>query len=81
MVTEDRTVPLQNRVLPTGEIIVDPARGLMMGNRGCLHGRGRELGVSRWRLKAWICCVLDWKDVRRDPMPPGRWTALFTPPA
>jgi hypothetical protein len=25
----------------------------------------------------WICCVLDWKDVRRDPMPPGRWTALF----
>jgi hypothetical protein len=25
----------------------------------------------------WICCVLDWKGVRRDPMPPGRWTALF----
>jgi hypothetical protein len=74
---EDGTVPLQNRVLPTGEIISDPARGLMMGNRGCLHGQTRELGVSRWRLKAWICCVLEWKDVRRDPMPPGRWTALF----
>jgi hypothetical protein len=74
---EDGTVPLQNRVLPTGEIIADPARGLMMGNRGCLHRQGRELGVSRWRSKAWICCVLDWKDVRRDPMPPGRWTALF----
>jgi hypothetical protein len=70
-------MPLQNRVLPTGEIIADPARGLMMGNRGCLHGPGRELGVSRWRSKAWICCVLAWKDVRRDPMPPGRWTALF----
>jgi hypothetical protein len=70
-------MPLQNRVYPTGEIVADPARGLMMGNRGCLHGQGRELGVSRWRSKLWICCVLDWKDVRRDPMPPGRWTALF----
>lgn len=54
-----------------------PARGLMMGNRGCLHGLGRDLGVSRWRSKLWICCVLSWKGVRRDPMPPGRWTALF----
>jgi hypothetical protein len=76
-VAEDRTVPLQNRVMPTGEIVADPARGLMMGNRGCLHGPGRELGVSRWRSRLWICCVLDWKGVRRDPMPPGRWTALF----
>jgi len=70
-------VPLQNRVLPTGEIVADPARGLMMGNRGCLHGLGRELGISRWRSKLWICCVLDWQGRRRDPMPPGRWTALF----
>jgi hypothetical protein len=74
---EDGIMPLQNRVLPTGEIVADPARGLMMGNRGCLHGPGRELGVSRWRSKAWICCVLDFKGVRRDPMPPGAWTALF----
>jgi hypothetical protein len=70
-------VPLQNRVMPTGEIVADPGRGLMMGNRGCLHGPGRQLGVSRWRSPLWICCVLDWKGVRRDPMPPGRWTALF----
>jgi hypothetical protein len=70
-------MPLQNRVLPTGEIVANPGRGLMMGNRGCLHGPGGELGVSRWRSKLWICCVLDWKGVRRDPMPPGRWTALF----
>jgi len=76
-VGEDGIVPLQNRVLPTGEIVADPARGLLMGNRGCLHGQGRELGASRWRTNAWICCVLEWKDVRRDPMPPGRWTALF----
>src|ERR1700728_3516333 len=75
--TEDRAMPLQNRVTPAGEIVADPGRGLMMGNRGCLHGPGRELGVSRWRSKSWICCVLDWKGVQRDPMPPGRWTALF----
>jgi hypothetical protein len=75
--SEDGSVPLQNRVMPTGEIVADPGRGLMMGNRGCLHGQGRQLGVSRWRSRLWICCVLDWKGVRRDPMPPGRWTALF----
>jgi len=69
--------PLQNRVDPTGAIVADPARGLLMGNRGCLHRDDRTLGVSRWRSKLWICCVLDWKGVRRDPMPPGRWTALF----
>jgi hypothetical protein len=70
-------VPLRNRVAPTGEIVADPGRGLLMGNRGCLHGPDRRLGAARWRSKLWICCVLDWKDVRRDPMPPGRWTALF----
>jgi hypothetical protein len=48
-----------------------------MGNRGCLHGPDRQLGVARWRSKAWLCCVLAYKDVQRDPMPPGRWTALF----
>jgi hypothetical protein len=70
-------MPLQNRVTPSGEIVADPSRGLMMGNRGCLHGQGRSLGVSRWRSKLWICCLLDFKGVQRDPMPPGRWTALF----
>lgn len=69
--------PLQNRVTPAGEIVADPARGLLMGNRGCLHGADRVLGTARWRSKLWICCVLEWRDVRRDPMPPGRWTALF----
>jgi hypothetical protein len=70
-------MPLQNRVSATGEIVRDSSRGLMMGNRGCLHGLGRDLGVTRWRSKLWICCVLDWNGTRRDPMPPGCWTALF----
>jgi hypothetical protein len=76
-VAEDGSVPLQNRIMPTGEIVANPGRGLMMGNRGCLHGPDRQLGTSRWRSRLWICCVLDRKGVRRDPMPPGRWTALF----
>lgn len=76
-VTRTPGTPLQNRVTPSGEIVSDPGRGLLMGNRGCLHGPDRKLGGARWRSKLWICCVLVWKDVRRDPMPPGRWTALF----
>jgi hypothetical protein len=69
--------PLQNRVLPTGEVVADPARGTLMGNRGCIHRPDRTLGPARWRTKMWISCVLAWRDVRRDVMPPGRWTALF----
>jgi hypothetical protein len=76
-VTMTRGTPLQNRVTPAGEIVSDPGRGLLMGNRGCLHGPDRTLGTARWRSKRWICCVLEWKGVQRDPMPPGRWTALF----
>ena len=34
-------MPLQNRVTPLGELIADPARGLVYGNRGCLHDDGR----------------------------------------
>ncbi|WP_433008312.1 hypothetical protein [Kribbella sp. CA-294648] len=70
-------MPLQNRVLPTQEIVAESGRGLLMGNRGTLHRPDRTLGVTRWRSNAWICCVLDWKGGQRDPMPPGRWTALF----
>jgi hypothetical protein len=69
--------PLQNRVLPTGAIVCHPARGMLMGNRGCIHSPERTLGVSRWRTKMWISCVLYWRGWRRDVMPPGRWTALF----
>jgi hypothetical protein len=69
--------PLQNRVLPTGDIVSHPARGMLMGNRGCIATPERTLGVTRWRTKMWICCVLDWRGRRRDVMPPGRWTALF----
>jgi hypothetical protein len=69
--------PLQNRVRPDQEIVADPGRGTLMGNRGCLHDENRRLRTARWRSKLWICCALEWQGVRRDVMPPGRWTALF----
>jgi hypothetical protein len=72
-----RSGPLQNRVTPAGEIVAVSARGTLMGNRGCLHRPDGTLGTARWRSKLWICCVLDWQGRKRDPMPPGRWTALF----
>jgi hypothetical protein len=42
-------MPLQNRVTPLGEIIADPARGTLMGNRGILHDAQQCLGAARWR--------------------------------
>ena len=30
-------MPRQNRVTPFGNLIATPARGTLMGNRGCLH--------------------------------------------
>lgn len=67
---------LQNRVLPTGEIVADPGRGTLTGNRGILHD-GRVLGTRRWTHPHWISCTLDYKGIRRVPMSPGTWTELF----
>jgi len=70
-------MPLQNRVTPLGELIADPARGLVHGNRGCLHdadGRIRR----RYAGKRWIACRLEFRGWRRSPlMQPGRYTELF----
>lgn len=71
------TRPLQNRVLATGEIVATPERGQFMGNRGILHDESQTLGPARWRHKAWIICVLTWKDWHRQVMTPNRYTELF----
>ncbi len=70
-------MPLQNRVLPTGEIVAHPARGTLMGNRGILHDADRRLGIARWRHPHWIACALEFRGRQRVPMSPGRWTELF----
>jgi hypothetical protein len=69
-------MPRQNRVTPLGDIIAHEARGLVFGNRGCLHddaGRIRRHHAGR----AWIACRLRFKDRRRALMQPGRYTELF----
>jgi hypothetical protein len=70
-------VPLRNRVTPLGELIADPARGLVYGNRGCLHDEGGEIR-RRYNGKRWIACRLEFRGWHREPlMQPGRFTELF----
>ncbi len=71
-------MPLQNRVLPTGEIRADPARGLFTGNRGIIHRPDGTLGTSRWSHKHWLVCTLDHpRGIYHGPMPDRGWSALF----
>ena len=70
-------MPLQNRVTPFSTIEAVECRGLVRGNRGCLHDNDRGLRTQRWRTKSWIICRLAWKNARRQLMTPGSWTELF----
>ena len=70
-------MPLQNRIDPFGELIADPARGLLFGNRGGrFHRDDRTLGARRWASRQWICCVLDFKGRQREVWGRG-YTELF----
>jgi hypothetical protein len=70
-------VPLQNRVTPLGDLVADPARGLVYGNRGCLHDEHGEIRRG-YAGKRWIACQLRFRDWRRSPLlQPGRFTELF----
>jgi hypothetical protein len=68
---------LQNRVTPLGELVADAARGLVYGNRGCLHdeaGRIRRFSATR----RWIACRLEFKGWERgELLRPGLFTELF----
>jgi hypothetical protein len=70
-------VPLQNRVTPLGELVAHPARGLVYGNRGCLHDEGGRIR-RRYNGKRWIACRLRFRNWQRRPlMQPGKFTELF----
>jgi hypothetical protein len=70
-------VTLQNRVTPLGELIADPARGLVYGNRGCLHDAGGRVRRHH-ATRRWIACRLEFRGWRRGPMmQAGRFTELF----
>ncbi|AZO48954.1 MAG: hypothetical protein EOS58_23430 [Mesorhizobium sp.] len=77
-------MPLQNRVDPFGAIHAVPERGLFTGNRGIIHDpETKTLLRKRWALQAWIICVCQFRNVRREPMGRNRqggkagWTELF----
>jgi hypothetical protein len=70
-------MPLRNRVTPLGDLIADPARGLVYGNRGCLHDDRGEIR-RRFATRRWIGCRLEFKGWhRRALMQPGKFTELF----
>ena len=71
-------MPLQNRVTPMGDIVAAPERGLFIGNRGIIHdAQTRTLLKRRWASRAWLICILEWRDIRRTIMKAGSWTELF----
>jgi hypothetical protein len=67
---------LQNRVDPKGDLIKTTARGAWMGNRGVIHDEHQRI-VRPFKLKAWLICLLDFKERRRQVMTPDRYTELF----
>ena len=70
-------MPLQNRVTPLSDLVADRARGLVYGNRGCLHDE-RGLIRRRYNGKRWIACQLEFRGwLRRPLLQPGRFTELF----
>ena len=67
----------RNRVSPLGELVADPARGLVYGNRGCLHDDAGRIRRG-WSGRRWISCRLEFEGRRRQALlQPGRYTELF----
>ena len=70
-------MPLRNRVTPLGDVIATPERGLVYGNRGCLHNKDGAV-VRRAATKRWIACRLSYRGWYQGAAPrPGRFTGLF----
>ena len=67
----------RNRVTPLSELVADPARGLVYGNRGCLHDAAGQIR-RRYAGRRWIACRLRFRGWQRSPLlQPGRFTELF----
>jgi hypothetical protein len=70
-------MPLRNRVTPLGDLVAEPGRGLVYGNRGCLHDKRGRIR-RRYAGKRWIACRLRFRGWHREPLlQPGRFTELF----
>lgn len=66
----------RNRVTPFGEIVAAPARGTLMGNRGCLHDASFNV-TKRSARTAWVTCLLEFNGRKRSLMSQGQYTELF----
>jgi hypothetical protein len=70
-------MPLRNRVTPLGDVIATPERGLVYGNRGCLHNKAGVV-IRRAATRRWIACRLAYRGWYQGGAPrPGRFTGLF----
>jgi hypothetical protein len=70
-------MPLQNRVTPLGELVAEPGRGLVYGNRGCLHDDAGHIRRHH-NGRRWIACRLRFRGWHRHALlQPGRFTELF----
>ncbi|MGZ4184288.1 MAG: hypothetical protein ACXVUE_04050 [Solirubrobacteraceae bacterium] len=70
-------MPLRNRVTPLGDLVATPERGLVYGNRGCLHDSAGNIR-RRYDVKRWIACQLEFRGWQRPALlMPGRFTELF----
>ncbi len=70
-------MPRQNRVSPLSELVTAPERGLVYGNRGCLHDARGQIRRP-YATKRWIACQLRFRGRRRTSlMAAGRYTELF----
>jgi len=70
-------MPLQNRVTPFSELVAHPARGLLYGNRGCMHDDSGRI-CRRYGTRRWIACRLEFRGWERGPkLQPGKFTELF----
>jgi len=47
-----------------------------MGNRGQMHNPGKKI-IRPYKLKAWLICLLQYKERHRKVMAPDRYTELF----
>ena len=66
-------MPLQNRVTPFGDLIAVPERGLVYGNRGCLHDSYGNIRRHH-NGRRWIACRLSFRGRHRSPLQQGRHT-------
>lgn len=66
----------RNQVDPHSQLHAVSARGIFMGNRGCLHNNVPEV-VSQWKNLPWITCTLSYTGPKRKLMRPNHYTELF----